>query len=237
MFRIYISKLIFRSFVLCLVLLIYFFYPEWIQNAIKGTGGFTPIHLIWLLLFFGMILQMLANDKYSKITMGSRKQFARTYTPPEEGYSKVSLYEYILKNNIRSWIVLLVWAGLIAVIGVLYLVGIIDAKEIFLLSIVFYVCDLICVIFWCPFQTFIIKNQCCINCRIFNWGHFMMYSPLLLVKSLFTWSLFFMSIVVLIRWEITYAMHPYRFWSGSNINLRCENCSDQMCKIKKPLTG
>ena len=46
-----------------------------------------------------------------------------------------------------------------------------------------------------------------------------------------------MSIVVLIRWEITYAMHPYRFWSGSNINLRCENCSDQMCKIKKPLTG
>ncbi|NLT47963.1 MAG: hypothetical protein GXX92_06055, partial [Clostridiales bacterium] len=96
--------------------------------------------------------------------------------------------------------------------------------------------DLICVVIWCPFQSIIMKNRCCINCRIFNWGHFMMYTPLLFIKNFFTWSLFFTSIVVLIRWEITYAYHPYRFWEGSNINLRCENCQEKICKIKKPLT-
>lgn len=166
--------------------------------------------------------------------MGSRKQFSRTYTPPEGGYSKEALYEHTLSNNIRSWIVLLVWMTLNGIVAMLYLLEVITAKELVLLSMFFYLSDLICVLLWCPFQSIIMKNRCCINCRIFNWGHFMMYTPLLFIKNFFTWSLFFTSIIVLIRWEITYAYNPHRFWEGSNINLRCENCHEKMCRIKKP---
>jgi hypothetical protein len=185
-----------------------------------------------------MILQMFPQDsKINRITMGSRKQFSRTYSPPSEGYNKEALYEYTLNNNIKSWIVLLVWIALNGIVALFYLLEIIGAKELILLSMFFYVADLICVVLWCPFQSFIMKNRCCINCRIFNWGHFMMYTPLLFIKNFFTWSLFFTSIVLLIRWEITYAYHPYRFWEGSNINLRCENCNEKICRIKKPLNN
>jgi hypothetical protein len=185
----------------------------------------------------GMILQIIPENKFARITMGSRKQFARTYMPPDEGYDKTALYEYTLRNNIKSWIVLLAWMSLNGAFALLYIFQLIGPEVLILLSMFFYVADLFCVVIWCPFQTFIMRNLCCVNCRIFNWGYFMMFMPLLFVKSFFTWSLFFTSIIVLIRWEIAYACHPYRFWSGSNTALRCENCKDKMCRIKKPLNN
>ena len=76
------------------------------------------------------------------------------------------------------------------------------------------------------------KNKCCVNGRIFDWGHFMMFTPMLFIKSFFSWSLFFTSQVVLIRWELIYAKYPERFWSGSNTKLNCEKCNDKICKFK-----
>ena len=60
---------------------------------------------------------------------------------------------------------------------------------------------------------------------------------MLFIVSFFSWSLFFMSVIVALRWEIIYAAHPERFWRGSNEAIRCENCNDKMCKIKKPLVS
>jgi len=235
-FKIYIGKLIFRGSIFLTVLWIYIYRADLILRFLEPyIGRFSPMHLIWVILMVGMILQMFPQNEISRITMGSRKQFSRTYVPPQEGYNKEELYNYTLNNNIKSWIVLLAWLGLNAIFALLYLLEVIAAKELILLSMFFYLSDLICVVVWCPFQSFIMKNRCCINCRIFNWGHFMMYTPLLFIKNFFTWSLFFTSIVVLIRWEITYAYHPYRFWEGSNTNLRCENCQEKICKVKKPL--
>ncbi|MDD2215829.1 MAG: hypothetical protein PHE41_04570 [Eubacteriales bacterium] len=235
MFKIYIIKLVFRITVFFTVLYIYLFHFYLFEVFLDfRLGHFTVLNVIWAILMLGMVIQMVPEDKYNRITMGSRKQFARTYIPPKDGYDKTALYEYTLRNNIKSWIVLLVWLTFNGIFALLYLMNIIGSEELILLSMFFYVADLICVIFWCPFQSFIMKNRCCINCRIFNWGHFMMYTPLLFIKGFYTWSLFFLSILVLVRWEITYAYHPYRFWEGSNLNLRCENCKDKMCKIKKP---
>ena len=61
----------------------------------------------------------------------------------------------------------------------------------------------------------------------------MMFTPMLFIKNFFSWSLFFTSLVVLIKWEIVYAMHPERFWEGSNKILQCANCKDRTCRIKK----
>ena len=75
------------------------------------------------------------------------------------------------------------------------------------------------------------KNKCCVNCRIYDWGHFMMFTPMLFIQNFFSWSLFFTSLVVLIHWEIVYAKYPERFWSGSNKTLQCQNCKDKtFCK-------
>ena len=56
-----------------------------------------------------------------------------------------------------------------------------------MISVLFYVCDLICVLIWCPFRL-IMKNRCCTTCRIFNWDHLMMFSPLIFVGGLLTRS-------------------------------------------------
>ncbi len=65
----------------------------------------------------------------------------------------------------------------------------------------------------------------------------MMFTPMLFIRNFFSWSLFFTSCVVLIHWEVIYAKHPERFWSGSNQTLQCEHCKDKTCQIKKKLSS
>ena len=77
---------------------------------------------------------------------------------------------------------------MIAGIGALYYSGVLDRANLFMISVLFYVCDLICVLIWCPFRL-IMKNRCCTTCRIFNWDHLMMFSPLIFLDGFFTRSL------------------------------------------------
>jgi len=90
------------------------------------------------------------------------------------------------------------------------------------------VCDLICVLIWCPFRL-IMKTRCCTTCRIFNWDHLMMFTPMLFVKSFFAASLLAMAIAVWAVWELCVAIYPERFWEGSNDALKCANCTDKLC--------
>jgi len=154
------------------------------------------------------------------------------YYQPVEDYNELKLYKYVQKNNLSAMWVLIVWLCFNAIFGALYVFNIIEIKELVLLTTFYYVCDLICVVIWCPFQSFFMKNKCCVNCRIFNWGHFMMYTPMLFIRNFFTWSLFFTSLMVMLRWEITLLRHPEQFWEGSNKILKCANCKDKICKIK-----
>ena len=131
--------------------------------------------------------------------------------------------------------VMLVWLIFNSIFGVLYLFGIMDEADLIMLTIFYFLCDYICILFYCPFQSVIMKNKCCINCRIYDWGHFMMFTPMLFIRDFFSWSLFFTSCIVLIHWEITYTRHPERFWEGSNKKLQCKNCNDKTCQIKKGL--
>ncbi len=236
MFQKYAIRLSMRILIFCTVLYGYFFHYPFLAGIIdfKLYGKFTPLHVLWIILMFGMILHLLPK---SKITMSGRKQLACTYQAPTDGYEEVELFHYVKTMNIAAWRVMLIWLLFNAVFGILYLLGIIGVAELFLLTMFFYVSDLICMLLFCPFQTYIMKNRCCVNCRIFDWGHFMMYTPMLFIKSFFSWSLFFTAAVVLIRWELSYAKHPERFWRGSNMAIRCENCTDNMCKVKGPLTN
>ena len=139
--------------------------------------------------------------------------------------------------NIKAWRVMLVWLSLNAVIGLLCVLNIFHTEELLLCSVTFYLCDYVCILFFCPFQTFIMHDKCCVNCRIYDWGHFMMFTPMLFIKSFYSWSLFFMSCIVLLHWELIYAEHPERFWEGSNKVLKCVNCKDKTCQFKNFVRG
>lgn len=193
----------------------------------------SPIQILWLI-FMIMMITHLFPDKLK--TMALRKSKKNTYEPVKH-YSDTALLQFISSQNAKAWIVMLVWLSFNSMFGILYLLKIIDNMDLLMLSVFYFLCDYICILFFCPFQTFIMKNKCCVNCRIYDWGHFMMFTPMLFIRNFYSWSLFFVSCIVLLRWEITYAKYPERFFSGSNKHLQCANCKDKTCQIKKTLSG
>lgn len=194
---------------------------------------FTVVHLAWLVFMTIMLFHILPNNA---LTMAWKKARGEVFREVK-GCDRLRLLEQTQRQNQRAWQVMLVWLCFNAVFGLLYLFSVIGEGELLLLSMFYFVCDYICILFFCPFQSFLMKNKCCINCRIYDWGHFMMFTPMLFVRNFYSWSLFFMSIIVLIHWELEYAKYPERFWEGSNQTLQCRNCRERTCQIKRKLTG
>lgn len=193
--------------------------------------GVSPLHMLWVI-FMLMMLQHIFPGK--NLSMAYKKGDVREYRPVPN-YARLSLLEFVQQMNIKAWTVMLVWLSFNAVFATLYLFKVINAGDMLMLTVFFYLSDYICILFFCPFQTIIMKNKCCINCRIYDWGYFMMFTPMLFIKNFFSWSLFFTSLVVLIKWEMNYAKYPERFWYGSNEHLKCSQCNEKLCKIKNKL--
>ncbi len=195
--------------------------------------GVSVIHILWFIFMVMMLGHIFPTEK---VSMALRKADKKKYCA-NENYSELELLKFVQDQNIKAWKVMLVWLCFNAIPGVLYLLGVLDEADLLMTTVFYFLCDYICILIFCPFQTVIMKNRCCVNCRIYEWGHFMMFTPMLFIRNFYSWSLFFTSCVVLLKWEITYAKHPERFWSGSNTNLQCINCKDKICQIKNVVTG
>ena len=150
------------------------------------------------------------------------------FRPIREKINYEALRSYIVSTTKAAYKVFLLWCALIAAIGILYGSGVIDGVGLFMISVVFYVCDLICVLIWCPFRL-IMKNRCCTTCRIFNWDHLMMFSPLIFLGGFYAGSLVLLSAVAWLVWELCVMMYPERFWDHSNAALQCSACTDKLC--------
>lgn len=190
-----------------------------------------PFIALWAILMVMMTIHLIPPKAFTMAVL-KRKEERLDLDP---AFDKGKLLEYVQKMNVRAWNVMLVWVLLNGVIGMLFLFDVLKVADIFLVSIFYFLCDYICILFYCPFQTHIMHNKCCVNCRIYDWGHFMMFTPMLFIRHFFSWTLFWLSVLVLIHWEIVYARHPERFWEGSNRTLRCVNCKDKSCQFKKAL--
>ena len=159
---------------------------------------------------------------------GCQKQFGRYYIPT--GSTEVRD-----PGSTGALKVLLVWIAFNMIFGALYLAGILDEGVMLLLCSFYAVCDIICILYFCPFQSWIMKNRCCVTCRVYNWDYAMMFTPLFFVAKPYAWSLLFLSLVLLARWEITYYRHPERFSESTNEFLSCRHCQDKLCAHKKPI--
>lgn len=237
MYRYYI-KFIFRITIFLSVFFIYVTKKELLleillQKFSLGVVDFeiTPLHILWA---FFMGIMMLHLFPVRSLSMALRKNKEENYVEVP-GYSELELLRFVQDQNIRAWKIMLIWLSGNAVIGVLYLFDILDVADLLVLTVFYFLSDYICILIFCPFQTGIMKNKCCVNCRIYDWGHFMMFTPMLFIQNFYSWSLFFTSLVVLIHWEIIYAKYPKRFWSGSNQTLQCQNCKDKTCQLKNRL--
>lgn len=227
----YILRFVTRILVVAAVFLLFFLHPESfaVLEGYSFFQKFSPLHLLWLLWMFHMVQQLVPARRH--LALGSQKN-QRHFYQAGDNPNPTAFRAFIRRSNQGATRVMVIWLLFTAVIGGLYWMGIYDAATLLLFSATFYLCDLICVLFWCPFRVFLMKNRCCTTCRIFNWDHFMMFSPLVFFPGFFTYSLLLTSIVVLIVWEVCFYRHPERFWERSNRALRCSNCNDRLCGKK-----
>jgi len=198
-------------------------------NILKGMNFFKEfhiLHILWAIWIFDIILQIIPIK--NKVALGSQKLFKNRFQPILEKINYKTLKEYVVSTTKSAYKVFIIWTLLILSIGALYYFDIINEIWLFMISVFFYVCDLICVLIWCPFRL-LMKNKCCTTCRIFNWDHIMMFSPLIFIGGFFSLSLVAMSLLAWLVWELCVIIYPERFCEKTNAALKCSKCTDKLC--------
>lgn len=227
--RRYLRDFLFRAAVFLMILGIYL-YDKSLLDITRQERLFWPVSVLWLAVVCSMLAQL---NPRSKLTTGCMKQFVSGFVPVS-GYTPEQLRSAVREQNKGAAKVAVTWLAVNGIFGALYLKKIFSVAEMILLCALYYVCDLVCVLFFCPFQTFLMKNRCCVNCRIFAWGSWMMAIPLIFVMHPYAQTLVGASLLVLAVWEYRFAKYPERFWFGSNCLLQCGSCKEQLCRYKVP---
>ena len=205
----------------------------YIRNKVNHTpsmfGRFendrSLLTFLWFVFFTEMVLRFFPGDVES---MGCRKQFGKNYIPTGAEIP-------VLQSNRVTLGIAAGWIGFNALFGILYIAGVFDWGIMVLLAMAYSVCDMICILFFCPFQTWWMKNKCCGSCRIYNWDYAMMFTPFIFVRNVYTWSILFVSLALLAHWEILIYRHPERFSESTNAALSCANCTEKLCHHKRQL--
>jgi len=183
------------------------------------------VRAVWVIFAFEMLTRFFPSNIESP---GCQKQFAKNYI--KTGHTDTQF-----EDNNAAILVILLWITLNGTLGALKLTGVLNDAIMLLICLFYSVCDMICILFFCPFQSWFLKNKCCASCRIYNWDYAMMFTPLFFVKGIYSWSLLLLSVGLLYRWEITIFKYPERFSEKTNAYLRCKNCNEKLCYHKKQL--
>ena len=225
--KMHYAKLIGRSLLFIAALVMYIVNPIHIEGPLLGEVENMPIlmSIIWMV----FIIEMIERFFPSKLeSMGCQKQFRRNFIP-----TKVEKIKLDSKKSTAE--VAIAWIILNGIIGALYFADIIDEGILLLISLFYSVCDMICILFFSPFQTWFMKNKCCTTCRIYNWDFAMMFTPFIFIPGYYTWSLLFVALALFAAWEIYVHKYPERFSEKTNAAIHCVNCKEKLCHHKKQL--
>ena len=222
-------RLVYRFALFVLLLISYIRYRMFSADPVLERAEKLPaiIYITWAVFAVEMIMRFFPSRYESP---GCQKQFARNYI--KSGSTEISI-----PDNNAAVLIALIWVVFNGIFGALYLSGVLDDGIMILLCSAYSVCDIICILFFCPFQTWFMKNKCCSVCRIYNWDYAMMFTPLFFIRKPYSWSLLALSVALLIRWEITFYLHPERFSEKTNDYLQCRNCTEKLCAHKKQLNS
>ena len=220
-------RLIYRSVLFLLLLIDYISFRLYSGKDIAARLESHPpiLVLTWAVFAFEMVLRFFPSRFESP---GCQKQFARNYV--KSGNTDIEI-----PDNNATVLVALIWIVFNGLFGALHMSGILDDGIMILLCSAYSVCDMICILFFCPFQSWFMKNKCCSSCRIYNWDYAMMFTPLFFVRRSYSWSLLILSVALLFRWEFVFFKHPERFSENTNEYLKCQNCTEKLCSHKKQL--
>jgi hypothetical protein len=246
----YIIKFIFRCIVFAFCAVIFFYDKDMFRVIDRGSffSEFSFLHVLWAIWILDMLLQIipirnavpLGSQKHMKIRFVDIKDIVNKEAQKlkekvnadakliKERANKEALKNYVVSTTKAAYRVFLIWVVMLTVLGVLYYTNVIGNAFLLMVTVCFYVGDLVCVLIWCPFRL-IVNTRCCTTCRIFNWDHLMMFTPILFIGSLYSTVLVLLSVAVWIVWEASVFFFPERFWEKTNYALRCSECTDKLC--------
>ena len=200
--------------------------PEQFDRVLRG--GRSPLSLVWLLLMLSMLLRLLPSRVE---TLGCLKIFARRYRPT----GRTPSGEEIRQADRGALRVLAVWAAAHPGVFLLYARQVAGKRFLVCLAAFYGVCDLICVLFFCPFRAWLMRNRCCVTCRIYDWDYLMMCTPLLPVGGWMAASACAAAALLFLRWEIVWRRHPERFLESGSGALSCNACGEHLCRYRRAL--
>lgn len=128
--------------------------------------GITPIHVLWLIFMVLMIEHIFPRETVSMAMQKARIPIPASWAKKKAGdekavYQELELLRFVQDMNQKAWMVLLVWLCFNAVIGFLYLFNMIGDVELLMITVFVFLSDYICILVFCPFQTFIILKFSC----------------------------------------------------------------------------
>ena len=230
-------KLVFRTLLLAVSIYLIITDVEKLDFTAVFHQGFGAgfLVVVWIMLAFEMLSRIIPNRR---IEIGARKHFSCSYSAArftENGMMDMGdLRKRLNKGAVYSAFFWLLVSS--AAVLLLRFLGLLTPATVFIFMLVYSVADLVCIMFFCPFQVFFLHNRCCTSCRIYNWDFFMMCAPMMLFPHVYSLSLVFLSVAALLQWEAAIFKNPHYFLEETNASLRCESCKDKSrlsCDVKK----
>ena len=220
MFKFHVFKLIGRIILLVFAIILYIqdqlnFSQFKLERPLTLSGAFLIV--VWVTLVIGMLGRIIPN-KF--VTTGAGKHFKK----PQLSLTKESLSHQGVIAIAIVWFVLNV-----SVILLLLHLNLLNIGIALIISLVYSICDVSFILFFCPFQKLFMFNKCCATCRIYNWDFFMACTPLIPFIHMYSTSLVLLSVIVLVRWEVAVYKKSYFITSD------CMACKDKMCYAKRRL--
>ena len=201
--------------------------PDRFVSDLSGKT-LSPLFLVWLMLFLSTVRQFFPSRMKS---LGSQKIFLQRCRLTSGGVDRAE----IRQANRGALTVLVVWVAANAFFFFLYAHHVVGKRFLVCLAAFYGVCDLICVLVFCPFRAWMMHNRCCTTCRIYDWDYMMMCTPLLSVGGWMAVSACEAAALLFLRWEAAWALHPELFLESGNEALQCANCQEHLCKYRRAL--
>ncbi len=217
---------IFFKFALSLVLLLNtIIFVVFFEDLIYVVEDYLfPLFFLYFIFdSFGVILPMFNDSIYS--SKMQKRQFKEV---PD--YDVDKLRQEARRNNRVAVVIFVLYFGMIALIGLSFLnFTWFDRKLLYLVFFGLNFADYFCIMLWCPFRQWFLKNSCCNTCRISNWDRIMKFSILIFIPNFYTITIFVLGVLIFLYWEYQHWVHPERFYRISNQTLWCVNCDKVTC--------
>lgn len=214
-----IFRIVFRSLLLIAYLVLAFIFKLKIFN--QPFYWYLPLYLYFL---------YLGIECYLPFAKWEQKRYLKSHYK-KTTFDTKKFYQNEKKATKGAILILIIWLFSLSVLGILFYFKIVNRFFLYGLVFLFNLFDAFCLAIKCPFKI-ILKNTCCMDCRINGYDTFFSFSPLIFTLGFFPTSLVSLGIINLILFEILYHKNKEHFYRNSNPLINCTICPHP-CNKKK----